>query len=219
MANDDVRQQVEDLRQRLDRVESLLGLAGTMPTPGFDPAQFQRILMGYLSGVFLLFLPLYLLPALIVPLQGLAVQDTLFGLPLFNAGQGPKVLGLPYGVVALGGGAVGIVAVGGLAVGGLAIGGGAVGLVAVGGGAFGVIALGGGAVGVVALGGGAVGYVAVGGGAFGSYVLAGDGRGRHVFDRRRQDPEAVRFFCRFLPRLRQAFTEETAAALLDTREQ
>ena len=44
------------------------------------------------------------------------------------------------------------------------------------------------------------------------YVLAGGGKGRYVFDRNRQDPEAVAFFCQYIPWLRTAL-----AAIRDVR--
>lgn len=90
----------------------------------------------------------------------------------------------------------------------LPLGGGAIGLIACGGGAVGLIACGGGAIGLIAIGGGALGYVAIGGGAVGVYVLAGDGAGRYVLSRNRQDREAIGLFCRYLPRLRAAFSED-----------
>jgi hypothetical protein len=128
-------------------------------------------------------------------------------------GVGGQILGVPVvatnGSVGFGGFAgFGLLSVGGLAVGGIALGGGALGLIACGGGAVGLIALGGGAIGLIAIGGGAVGYLAIGGGACGVYVLAGDGAGRYVLSRRRQDKEAVELFCRYLPRLRDAFADE-----------
>jgi hypothetical protein len=208
MTHDELQHEVHDLRQRLDRLEQYLGLPARPPTPGFDPLRFQRILQGYLARLWILFLPMF---ALIVvgPLAGGYVSETkLFGLPVFNAGFDPALFGMPVGIIALGGGAVGVVSFGGLAIGVLAFGGGAFGVVAVGGGAVGLVAFGGGALGVLAAGGGAAGYVAVGSGAVGTYVLAGDGRGRYVLDRKRQDDAAIRLFCRYLPRLREAFTAE-----------
>jgi predicted Ser/Thr protein kinase/tetratricopeptide (TPR) repeat protein len=130
-------------------------------------------------------------------------RATLFGWPLVHISSGMDDWGnrLPWargifafgdraiGVIAAGGLAIGIFAFGGLGIGLLAFGGGAIGLVfAFGGGALGTIAAGGGAVGVVASGGAAAGYYAMGGGAAGVYVYSGD----------RQDPEAERFFSRFI---------------------
>jgi hypothetical protein len=208
MTDDELTGHFHGLQQRLDRLERFLGIAEWQPTPGFDPAKFQRILLGYLGRIFLpVFVTLFVLFQLIPSqLLGQVSQSSLFGLPIWNAGGEPSVLGLPVGIVSMFGGAIGIVSLGGLAIGVLAFGGGAFGVVAIGGGAFGIVACGGGAVGIIAVGGGAYGYIAIGGGAYGKYVLAGDGRGKYVFDRRRQDEEAVRLFCRVLPRLRQAFT-------------
>jgi hypothetical protein len=42
------------------------------------------------------------------------------------------------------------------------------------------------------------------------YVLAGGGKGRYVFTGRRQDPEAVAFFCKWVPRLRAAYSGRQA---------
>jgi hypothetical protein len=123
-------------------------------------------------------------------------QTTVFGLPLVAIGVAP------VGVICFGPLAVGVISVGGIGV--ISFGG--IGIVSFGGVALGGIALGGGACGLIAVGGAALGYVAVGGGARGVYVLAGAGKGRYVFDRRRQDPKAVEFFCKYVPRLRKAFT-------------
>lgn len=134
------------------------------------------------------------------------------GLPLCNFGGGPSVGPFPVGVLAFGsGGAVGLVSVGGLSAGLLAFGGGAVGVVACGGGAVGLVSVGGAAVGLLSVGGGAFGVVGVGGGAFGVYALGGGAWGRYAFDARRQDAQAVRFFCRHLPRLREMFRAPSAA--------
>lgn len=129
------------------------------------------------------------------------------------SGLGGELFGVP--VVATNGSegfsgfaGIGLLSIGGLAVGGLALGGGAIGLIACGGGAVGLIACGGGAIGLIAIGGGSLGYVAIGGGAVGVYVLAGDGAGRYVLSRSRQDREAIDLFCRYLPRLRAAFSED-----------
>ncbi|MEE8171024.1 MAG: hypothetical protein V3T70_10795, partial [Phycisphaerae bacterium] len=138
-------------------------------------------------------------PLLITINAGVPLPDyeILPGLPLFAVFNGPG--NGPFGV------ALGLFAAGGMAVGGLAFGGGAIGVIAVGGGALGLVAFGGGAVGLLALGGGAFGVIAIGGGAAGWYVLAGDGWGKYVLSRRRQDPEAVAFFTRYVPRLKRAF--------------
>jgi hypothetical protein len=209
MPDDQLREAVQELGKRVQRLEQFSGISAWQPRPGFNPLQFQRILLGYLTPFFvLLLLPLFTQVAIVF--QGRVSEERFFGLPLWNVAGEPSFLGLPLGIVAVGGGAIGLISFGGLAIGGLAFGGGAFGVVAVGGGAVGLIALGGGSLGLIALGGGACGYVAVGGGAYGVYVLAGEGHGKYVFDRRRQDEEAVRFFCKLLPRLRQAFTSDAA---------
>jgi hypothetical protein len=202
---------LRELEERLARLEEYLGLAGWKPTPGFDAAQFHRILMGYFAVFWGLFVVLFLIALPLVLRHVGQISDTkILGLPLVNtqfpAQVGPSVLGLPVGVFVLMG--IGAVSFGGFAIGVVAFGGGAIGIVAIGGGAVGLIAFGGGAIGLVAFGGGAAGYIAVGGGAWGTYVLAADGRGRFVFDRKRQDPEAVSLFCRCFPRLRRAFKAE-----------
>src|SRR5262245_18030075 len=97
--------EIEDLRQRVERLEQLLGIAGWQPTPGFDPVKFQRILMGYLMGICM---PLVLLgPLLMVPLatalQGQVSDTHILGVPLFNASLEPSLFGLTVGVIALGG--------------------------------------------------------------------------------------------------------------------
>lgn len=210
MTSEDWRQGFRELHERVERVEKLLGIDNWRPTPGFDPQKFQRILLSYLAWpLALLGVPFVGSLLLINVVVGQASADKLFGLPLWNVGGDPTVAGVTLGIVAIGGGAVGVVSIGGFAIGALAFGGGAIGLVAAGGGALGVVAIGGGSYGLIAVGGGATGYIAVGGGAFGTYVLAGDGRGRYVFDRRSQDDEAVRLFCKYLPRLRKAFAEES----------
>jgi hypothetical protein len=81
------------------------------------------------------------------------------------------------------------------------------GIISFGGVALGLIAIGRAACGLIAIGGGALGYVAIGGAGRGVYVLAGFGKGRYVFDGRGQHPRAVEFFCKYVPRLRQAFVE------------
>lgn len=181
--------------------------------PQFDPGKFQQVLMGCLMRwvipLIVLFFVMQSVPNFL-PRQRTVSETTLLGLPLVHARDGVAVGifaqgGLAIGIVAMGGLAVGVLAFGGAAVGILAFGGGAIGVVSIGGGSLGLFAIGGGACGLIAIGGGAVGRVAIGGGAAGIYVLAGSGRGRHVLDMQRQDPEAVEFFCRYLPRLRAAW--------------
>ena len=153
---------------------------------------FQRALMSYFRLIWIPFGVLLLLTGL----NNILGRDVLGGLNW-------DVLGIPLissNVIGLG-----IISIGGLAVGFLALGGGACVVIAVGGGAIGLVAIGGGAIGVIAMGGGAAGLIAVGGGAAGYYVLAGSGRGKHVLSYTRQDPQAVQFFCKYLPRLREAF--------------
>ena len=212
---------LEHVEDRLGEVERALDRVGLRPTRGFDPLVFHRTFMGYyVRGVVLLLLLSGAAFAAVIPLAVGAfpsgvTEVSLFGLPLCVTGYAPgpfpiAVAGLPVGIFALHG--IGLVSVGGLAIGVLAVGGGAFGLVAIGGGAVGLVAFGGGAIGLLACGGGTVGFVAIGGGAIGKYVLAGDGKGRYVFDRRRQDPQAVALFCRWMPRLRTAFTGERPEA-------
>jgi len=96
------------------------------------------------------------------------------------------------GVLAMGDVAFGVVAFGGVALGGISFGGLSLGVIAFGGLAIGAgLALGGMAIGTVAIGGFAIGYYAMGGGAAGAHVISGT----------RQDPEALRFFQRYLPGL------------------
>jgi tRNA A-37 threonylcarbamoyl transferase component Bud32 len=120
-------------------------------------------------------------------------RATLFGWPLVHVCNGYDAQGRMVwarGIIAIGNRAVGVVAMGGLAIGLLAFGGMGIGFLAVGGGALGLlVAFGGGAAGTVAAGGLAVGVYATGGGAAGVYVIGGH----------RSDPEAVRFFSRFVP--------------------
>jgi hypothetical protein len=166
-----------------------------------DQREFGSILV---TNVWLLLLPFlfaitllwpYLQPLLATAMQG-QPQPLVLGLPLVALGVAQ------VGLLGFGPQAFGVISFGGLGV--LSFGG--IGLVSFGGAALGVVALGGAACGLIAVGGAACGYVAVGGGAVGVYVLAGGGKGRHVFDRRRQDPEAIEFFCKYVPRLRTAFT-------------
>ena len=51
-----------------------------------------------------------------------------------------------------------------------------------------------------------MGYIAVGGGACGKYALGQRGAGRYVLALNRQDDEAIEFFSRYFPRLREACT-------------
>jgi hypothetical protein len=168
-------------------------MSATLP----DKLDQQKFTSVVLADMFLLMLPFLILTYLFhdALLGGNREMPTLFGLSI--------EMGIaPIGVIAFGPLALGLITFGGAGVFSL----GGIGVVSFGGGALGVVAIGGGACGVIAIGGGAVGYIAIGGGALGVYVLAGGGKGRYVFDRRRQDPEAVAFFCRYVPRLRTVFT-------------
>ncbi len=169
-----------------------------------DKTKFQRILARYLVWIFVPSAVLFLLMLInsIVDYDVLSALSNLriAGIPFVSTNETLRFDGFA---------GVGIISVGGIAVGAIALGGGAIGLVAAGGGAIGLIAIGGGSVGVIAIGGGAVGYVAIGGGGLGVYVLAGGGRGRHVISNTSQDEKAISFFCRYLPRLRSAFTESS----------
>lgn len=172
-----------------------------------DQQKFTNIMV---TGMWLLLLPPLLLGFALMslfPTERTVSEATLFGLPLLHAGDS-----FSTGIIAHGGMAIGLISVGGLSFGILSFGVGAgviqvgfgPGLIAVGPCAFGVIAIGGASCGLIAIGGAATGYVAVGGAAYGKYVLAGGGRGTYVFDRRQQDPMAVAFFCRYIPRLKDA---------------
>jgi len=163
--------------------------------------------MTYLIVLFgLFFLSDIALTAVMRSLPDEVSDSTIFGIPLYNASQVPPRGWFNVGVMANGIGAAGVVAHGALAIGLVSFGGLGIGVIALGGGAVGVIAIGGGACGLVAIGGGALGFVAIGGGARGVYVFAGKGYGRHVFDGQTEDEEAARFFARFVPGLKRAFT-------------
>ena len=196
----------QDLQRRIERLEDenqrlrekLEPLLGGPENPCFDPRKFQR---AYARIMLTVMLPLYLAAMFTVPL-GMAARRflprmTIAGIPLTDiAGIGTRHPGIGIGIVAAGGAGIGVVGFGGLGVG----------LVAVGGGAIGIVAFGGGSIGLIALGGGAVGYIAVGGGACGYYALGQRGYGKYVFALNRQDDEAIEFFCRYWPRLRDAVT-------------
>ena len=177
--------------------------------PGFDSERFDQIL---LVRLLYFFAPL----AIFLVLNIFGVWGELmkrFATDTGSVAIGPiSAGGIAVGLISYGGLAVGLLSLGGLGVGFVAVGGGSVGIIAMGGGAIGLLAIGGGAMGMVAIGGGAIGYVALGGGARGIYVLAGRGAGRHVFDRTRQDPVAVQFFCKYMPGLRRAFSPDTGSA-------
>ncbi len=182
---------------------------GSGVPPGFDPERFDRILhvhMWYFFAPLVIFLILNFFGVWVELMKHFATDTgSVAGGPI-SAG------GIAVGWISYGGIAFGLLSLGGLGVGVVAVGGGSIGVIATGGGAFGLVAIGGGAMGVVAIGGGAIGYVALGGGARGIYVLASRGAGRYVFDRTRQDPVAVQFFCKYLPGLRRAFSPDTGSA-------
>lgn len=217
MSDESMQDKLHDLDQRLERIERVLGIFGWKPTPGFDPFRFQHALtqsfkplwIGFSLALGVMFLVIFLVTPNLVE-DGVS-QSSVLGIPLIveghHGGNYPiTAFGLPVGILAVHG--LGLISVGGAGFGVIGIGGLGMGFIAVGGGAIGIISFGGGSLGVIAFGGGAVGYIAIGGGGYGKYVLASDGKGRYVFDRKRQDSEAVELFCRWFPRLRQAFTQE-----------
>jgi hypothetical protein len=55
MSGEEVQGQLQELRERLERIEQYLGMAGWRPRPDFDPQKFHRILLGYLAWLFTLF--------------------------------------------------------------------------------------------------------------------------------------------------------------------
>lgn len=130
---------------------------------------------------------------------------SLAGLPLYDIALGPdpernEVRGHAQGVIAIGDIATGVVAMGGLARGFVAFGGLALGGIAIGGAGIGVLlGVGGLAIGAFAWGGGAVGVVAAGGLAVGYYACGGVALGRYVVSSMHIDPEAMRFFGRWIP--------------------
>lgn len=195
----------ENLRLRR-QIEDLVG----PENPCFDPTAFRRALGFYMLVLMLpmelLMVPLIILlsiPGLLPPLPAIG------SIRLFDrAGIGTSHPGIGLGIVAFGGLSVGVVAFGGFAVG----------LVALGGGAIGVLAIGGGSFGLIAFGGGAVGYIAIGGGAVGRYALGQNAYGKAVFCMKRQDPDAVEFFVRWLPRLKAAVTTPLPVVPVDQSE-
>ena len=142
------------------------------------------------------------LAALAYWVQGRVSAPVFCGIPVFSAAEGLFSLGL----VATDTVAVGLIGFGVFSVG----------VVAMGCGALGLVSLGVGAVGFIAVGYGAVGYIAIGPQARGVYVLAEiRGVGTHVLnvrDPQQRDQEAVRFFCKYLPRLREAFPAQQDAS-------
>lgn len=194
-----IHRRLDELERENARLRRKLEPIFGPDNPGFDLLAFGKAMRYYF---FVYGAPMIVLANLLVPLglhfrKSIPHIELLPGFPLIDPG------GMYSGRLGIG---FGLIAFGGLAVGVIAIGGAAIGVVAIGGGAFGLLAIGGGAVGFIAIGGGAVGYIAVGGGGYGYYVLVGDGAGKHVISRKRQDPTAIEFFTRYLPRLRNAFT-------------
>jgi hypothetical protein len=203
---DDGDNSVDNLRRRIERLEEenqrlrgkLEPLIGGPENPCFDAPKFQRLLARVLV---LVMIPMYLVPLIAifptVLMRSWLPALHIAGVPLFDfAGIGTRHPGVGIGMVAFGGAGIGLVGIGGLGLGVVAMGGGSVGLIALGGGTCGVIAIGGGAVGVIAIGGGACGY----------YALGQRGAGKHVLALNRQDDQAIEFFCRYFPRLREACT-------------
>jgi hypothetical protein len=195
-------EQLERENARLrEKVEPFLG----PDNPNFKPQIFLKVLS---RTILILLLPVWLgLGSMfffnyVTP--GLKMTRVA-GVPVFSfAGQGGKVRGIGVGLISFGGLAVGAIAVGGMGFGLIAFGGCAVGVVAIGGGAVGVIAIGGGTFGIIAIGGGATGYFAMGQRAHGKYALGLN----------RQDAEAIDFFRRYVPGLRNAMTNPMPVILL-----
>lgn len=207
---DELARRLELLERDNDRlrrqVEKLVG----PDNPCFDRVAFQNALRFYTLS-FMLPLQLLLVPVFLIGfLPGVAARLPMLGpVPLVSAaGLGSGHPGIGLGIVSFGGLGVGVLAFGGLAVGVIAVGGGAIGLVAVGGGSAGIIAI----------GGGTIGYIALGGGAVGRYALGQNAYGRAVFCMRRQDPEAVELFTRWLPRFKAAVTTPLPVVSLDDDE-
>lgn len=197
-SQDELARRLDLLERENDRLRRQIEDVVGPDNPCFNRAAFQRALRFYLIA-FMLPLQFLFVPFILVPfLPSLLPKLPMIGpIPLLDLGGG----GTSHPGIGLG-----IIALGGLGVGVIAIGGGAVGVVAMGGGALGVLAVGGGAVGILAFGGGAAGYIAIGGSALGRYALGQNAYGKAVFSMRRQDPEAVKFFVRWLPRLKAAIT-------------
>lgn len=131
---------------------------------------------------------------------------TVLGLPLWEIASGPDTSngekrGHARAIFAVGDVADGVVAVGGIARGGLCIGGVTFGLITLGGVSLSLLAaMGGVAIAPFAFGGAAVGGVAIGGAAVGYYAKGDAATGRFAMDKKEQNPEAVRFFDRWLPK-------------------
>ncbi len=194
---DELRLQLDLLErdnQRLrERLEPVLGA----DNPCFNPTLFRQILA---TRIMLLTMPAFLM--LLIPMIVALSRPTI---PRWYLGNLPVIdlAGHASGFTGFG---VGLISLGGLSVGAIAIGGGAIGILAVGGGAIGFVAIGGGAVGLIAVGGSAFGLIAVGGGVAGYYALGQQAWGKHVLCLKRQDPQAIEFFTKYMPSLKRALT-------------
>lgn len=204
----EIDEQLRAMRQRLDLLErqnqrlreKLEPIVGP-DNPCFDVLKFRRVFAKVISAIFLPIVLVTLLPLVAVPAlkSNTSILHQRIGpVPLIDlGGMNSGVPGIGLGIVAVGGASLGVIAIGGLGVG----------LLAYGGGSIGLIAIGGGAVGVIAVGGGACGYIAIGGGAYGYYALGGQrAKGKYALSLNRQDDEAIAFFSRFIPGLKEAVT-------------
>jgi hypothetical protein len=210
-------QQMRSMQIRLDLLErenqQLRDLPGPIigpQNPCFDAIKFRRVFNRIFSPMFLpmiltMFLPMVALPN--VSSKFPILHERIAHIPIVDLdGMNSGIPGVGLGIVAFGGASLGVIAIGGLGIG----------LLAYGGGSIGVIAIGGGAVGVIAIGGGACGYIAFGGGAYGYYALGGQrAYGKYVLSINRQDDEAIAFFSRFIPGLKEAVTLPMPVILLD----
>jgi hypothetical protein len=194
----------ENARLR-EKLEPVLG----PDNPNFKPQVFAKVLN---RTILLAMIPLWLGIAsmFVVNFVTPAIKTmTIGGVPLFSfAGQGGKVRGIGMGLVSYGGLSFGAIAVGGFSFG----------LIACGGFAVGVVAVGGGAVGIVAIGGGAVGFIAIGGGATGYFAMGQKAHGKYALGLNRQDQEAIDFFRRYVPGLRNALTNPMPVIVLAEQE-
>jgi hypothetical protein len=115
---------------------------------------------------------------------------------------------IKHGVLVIGVHTAAIIAISVNAFGAFVVGINAVGVVAIGTNAVGIIAIGVNAVGIIAIGTNAVGVITItlGGYGYGIYVLSHTQRvrGKNLFTPHRQDPKAVAFFTRWLPRFAES---------------
>jgi len=171
----------------------------------FAPERFKAVLESYYMKRWI---AVYLLPPFpfyIIPLMWL------FGYPVDWRVSSVAIIAVgmkAIGVVTFGHIGIGILAAGSIALGVVAAGPVGIGICASGILSFGVFAFGVCPVGCIAIGEFAIGIVAVGRNAIGIYSLSyrGKGGGRYVFSTHRQDVEAVAFFTRWLPKLKDAFS-------------